>query len=263
MSQSQPASAETRPQNLDNRLLVLGIVGGALLIYLGGALLSPYTYGDPAFVMDYFKTELLVTGYLWLVTTALFPADRLGFRWPQLARIRQLLPVLGFFLVTVASWLYMRLSLADGTPVDNHQSLLILRTTSVVGLTEEWLFRGLLLAALCRWLGLRLGALLALLSFGCFHLINLAVGVPPALALMQVVSTILIGSIFLLTAIATRSLLLPIVVHAFYDFAVIDMNALAQIGASNLPLLIVPLVGYGAGLVSLVMVLRLQNREVY
>ena len=146
---------------------------------------------------------------------------------------------------------------------DTAHSWLVLRSTVLVGINEEWIFRSLLLAAFCRWWGLRLGAIVALISFGAFHLLNMAGGVPLSLGAVQVVSTILLGSIFLMGAIDSRSLLLPMAVHALYDFAVLDITAFNQAGANPTPLLIAVVVGVILGIVSLVRIARLQGGEPY
>jgi membrane protease YdiL (CAAX protease family) len=114
---------------------------------------------------------------------------------------------------------------------DAFTSLLLLRTTLLVGLNEEWLFRGLALAAFSHWWGWRRGWLAALLAFGCLHLLNLIGGVPPAAAAFQFLNTMLLGSVFLLAAVATRSLLWPMLGHAAYDWAVIDAARFIAVGA--------------------------------
>jgi membrane protease YdiL (CAAX protease family) len=121
-------------------------------------------------------------------------------------------------------WWFLRSSLPADVPAHDRLALLVLRTTLLVGLNEEWLFRGLLLAAFCRWWGLRRGSVAALLAFGAFHLLNMAAGVPWQNALVQFCVTFTLGAVFLMAALGTRSLLLPMVGHALYDAAVIGMG---------------------------------------
>ena len=78
----------------------------------------------------------------------------------------------------------------------------------VGGLGEELLFRGLIQSALCNWLGLAAGLVLASLIFGLVHLIT------PTYA---VVATV-VGAYFGWLAIAFDNLLPAIVAHAVYDF---------------------------------------------
>ncbi len=252
-----------RLRNLDNRLLVAAVFVIAMAIYLHGALHSEHPYGDPRFVVEYFATEVKVAAFLLLATVLFFPPERIGFRRPQFGQVRHLLPLAVLLACAVGAWFAARLSLPAGVTIDHESSLLVLRTTLLVGLTEEWIFRGLLLAALCRWLGARRGAFSALLLFGAFHLLNIAAGAPPLFAALQVVSTILIGSTLLLAAIGTRSLVVPIVVHAIYDFAVIEGGTLAQAGGSSLPTLVVLVAGFCTGIFALISIARLPPKEPY
>lgn len=157
----------------------------------------------------------------------------------------------------------MRLSLPEGVAPDAAHAWLFLRSTVLVGINEEWIFRGLLLAAFCRWWGLRRGAVIALICFGGFHLLNVAAGVPLRLGAIQVATTILLGSVFVMGAIDTRSLLWPMAVHALYDFAVLDMMAPATAGANRGGLVVTAAAGGMLGVVSLVEMLRLGNGMPY
>jgi uncharacterized protein len=256
-------SADRRLRNLDNRLLVSAVFVAAMALYLFGALQSEYAYGDTRFAIGYFTTELQVAAFLLVVTIVFLPARRIGFRRPQRGSARGLWPFTVFMLIAMGAWIAARLSVPSNVAVDNETSLLILRTTLLVGLTEEWIFRGLLLAALSRWLGLRRGAAVAVAMFGLFHLLNIVAGVPPLMGALQAGLTMLMGSTFLLAAVETRSLMVPILAHAFYDFVVIDMTNLMQAGASGVPILVVSAIGVLAGIASLIRIARLQAREPY
>jgi uncharacterized protein len=257
------ASPATRLQHLDSRPLVAAIFLIALALFLAGIARSTYGYQDPRFVVGFFGTELQVLAFLTFVTAWLLPVDGIGLRLPRAAGVWRVAPLALLAIVVLGAWWIMRGSLPAGVAPDTAYSWLVLRSTVLVGINEEWIFRGLLLAALCRWWGLRRGAIVALICFGAFHLLNMAAGVPLRLGAVQVVTTILLGSVFLMAAIDTRSLAWPMVVHALYDFAVIDMSALAHAGASSTPLAIAAAVGGVLGLVSLVRVTRLKGGAPY
>ncbi len=263
MNLLRPASSGERLQNLDNRPLVLAIFLVTLGLFLAGILGSTYPYTDARFVVGFFGTELQVTAFLAFATAWLLPVDRLGLRVPRSPGVWHIAPLAGLAIAILAAWWATRHSLPAGTAPDTAHSWLVLRSTVLVGINEEWLFRGLLLAALCRWWGLRRGAIAALIGFGAFHLLNMAAGVPLSLGAMQVVSTILLGSIFLMGAIDSRSLVWPMAVHALYDFAVLDMTALNVAGANPTPMLIAVVVGIVLGIISLVRVARLKGGEPY
>jgi membrane protease YdiL (CAAX protease family) len=208
-------------------LLYLGSMG--VLLY--GCATSPFDYTDPRFVVSFFPTQVAVL-LLLLATFALVPGASIGLRRPALVSVRQVVP-LGLVVGTAFfGWLAARLTLPPGAPVDNGLSLGILRTTLLVGVTEEWVYRGLALAFLWRLLGARHGAYLALLLFGLLHLLNMAAGVPPPLAATQVLITMTIGASLLLAAVGTRSIWVVALLHGLYDFLVIDANSLRAAGAA-------------------------------
>lgn len=264
MSFFKPASPEARLHNMDNRWLMPALFIGALLIYLVGGLLSPYQYTDPHFVIYYFGTELQVVAYLLLITLLFLPADRIGLRRPQLASVRYLLPFVLWLLVVLGAWLTVRMSVPTAVTAHAVDPWLILRTTLVVGVTEEWVFRGIVFAVLARWLGLRRGAYAALAAFGCFHLMNIVIGMPVAGALAQTVLAFMSGSILLLAAIATRSLWIPMIGHGLYDFFVFDIARMVQAsGGSSVASLVVMANGIVLAIICLVLISRLPGEEPY
>jgi membrane protease YdiL (CAAX protease family) len=191
---------------------------------------APYT--SPAFVIGYASTELQLTVLLLLATAVFWRGSRLGLRWPQAPETwSQLAPLTLLVALAVGARLWTGAQVVADARPDAPTSLLLLRTTLLVGLNEEWLFRGLALAAFSHWWGWRRGWLAALLAFGCLHLLNLIGGVPPAAAAFQFLNTMLLGSVFLLAAVATRSLFWPMLGHAVYDWAVIDATRFIAAGA--------------------------------
>lgn len=219
-------------RSLDRRVPVWGVLAAALVLLAWGELRATAPYSSPDFVVGYFWTELQLTALLLLATAWWWPPRRLGLRLPQAPGAWvQVLPLalLVALALAVRFWTGAQLSAAS-TP-DSATSLLILRTTLAVGVNEEWLYRGLALAAFSHWWGWRRGWMAALLAFGCLHLINLIGGVPPAAAAFQFFNTMLLGSVFLLAAVATRSLLWPALGHALYDWAVIDTARCIAAGA--------------------------------
>lgn len=120
--------------------------------------------------------------------------------------------------------------------------------------------RGLALAAFCHWWGWRRGWPAALLAFSCGHLLNLIGGVPVWGAAFQFVDTFLMGSVFLLAAVATRSLMGPMLVHAVYDWAVTDTARHVAAGASNVGSASLAVFALGLGLHSLWTLWRLPDR---
>lgn len=246
---------------LDKHWLVILVYLVSLALLLRGAIHVSYSYGDPRMVAGFWSTELLVALMLLLATLAFFPAARIGLRWPHLDKPWQLLPLLLLVGSAMGVWVFVRVTLHPAIMLDNKLSLKILRTTLLVGVSEEWMYRGLLLAALSRWFGLRRGALVSLLLFGALHLLNMISGLTLVYGMLQFGMTILIGATFVLAAIGSRSLLIPMLMHGIYDFCVIDTLSTVQAGAKSWPILIVSVMGLVCGILSLVWIARLKGQE--
>lgn len=206
-----------------------------LLVYLGsmglllwGLLQSPFPYSDPRFVVGYAFTEIKVAAFLAVCTLLFLPPRRIGLRAPKWVDGRLLVPLLIQVGIAGVGWAWSRWpTLAAAEPV-SPPALHILHTTMIVGLTEEWVYRGVIFAALSAWLGLHRGAWLSLAAFGLLHALNLAGGQSPVAVAVQVVLAALSGANLLLAALATRSLWLPMLLHGVYDFFVIDRARLPQ-----------------------------------
>ena len=95
------------------------------------------------------------------------------------------------------------------------------------------------------------------------HLLNLITGIPAVGAVFQFFNTLLLGSMFLLAAVATRSLLWPMVAHALYDWAVIDTARYIAVGASEMGSLIQTVIALLLGCWSVWMLWHLPERVPY
>lgn len=254
-------SEKARLQRLDRVWPALAVPG--LIVVLSLYHLSSITarYDDPHFIAGLFMSELVVAVYLLLAVLLFFPPDRIGLRLPQAHKQQQLLPLAILMMTTLACWLTMRLSLPASTIVDNKLSLGLLKTTLLVGFNEELMFRGLVMAALSRYMGLRKGALISLMLFGLVHMSNTLIGVKFMYSLAQVFAAMLTGSLLLLAALATRSLLVPMAAHALYDFMVLDMSTMATASANPLLILLVPLTSISLGIYCLWQIFHLPEQE--
>jgi membrane protease YdiL (CAAX protease family) len=254
--------AETgRMRLLDRRMPMAAVFAAATALFVLGLLRAPYPYSDPRFAVALFGTELQVALLLAVVTAAWFPIRRLGLRTPRLVAVRRIAPLALLLLAAAGAWVAARFTLPAGAAFDDGLSWQVLRSTALVGLNEEWLFRGLALAAFCRWWGLRRGALAATAAFGAFHAINALAGQPAAMVAVQVAVTFVLGAIFLMAAIGARSLIPAMLGHALYDFAVIDIGRLVAAGASPTTALVLPLIGLVLGVWCLVEIGRLRGSE--
>lgn len=96
-------------------------------------------------------------------------------------------------------------------------------TVLLVGVTEELTFRGVVLVAVRRLRTTERAALwISVTAFGLFHLGNLLLGAEIAVTLRQVVQTTLIGAILYCARRSSSTILLPIAIHAAYDWLVLQ-----------------------------------------
>ena len=91
-----------------------------------------------------------------------------------------------------------------------------------IGIREECFFRGAIQSILAKKYidsvkGVWFAALIASSIFGIFHLINIFTGYDPLVVLMQTISATSTGLFFAAVYLRSRSILVPILVHALID----------------------------------------------
>ena len=98
-------------------------------------------------------------------------------------------------------------------------------TVALVGLTEELTFRGAILVGARRMLDKEWkAALFATSLFGLFHLPNAILGSPLPGELVHVVQTAALGMLFYALRRLSGTIWLPVIVHAVWDFVVLQGN---------------------------------------
>lgn len=139
-----------------------------------------------------------------------------GITAPQTLRVA-LLPAL--FVVAL-----LGLAVASGLPETEILTRIAINT-AFVGISEELMFRGVLLAPLVASFGIRRGVLFGALAFGAVHSLNaLATGeIGPAVA--QSALAIGMGLWAARLRLATGSLFAPIVLHGLWDLALVAVIA--------------------------------------
>lgn len=159
---------------------------------------------------------LVVTGLGWWRIATVDPA-RTRLRWTWLAPLLILLVCL------------VRLPLVDWSALPVRYFLLLAVGVLAVGVFEELMTRGVLLVGLRRRLP-EFGVWIAsCVLFGLLHLLNALAGAGIGVTLVQVVFAASFGSTLYLARRLTGNLLLPVVLHAVWDFGSIAVSATTDV----------------------------------
>jgi membrane protease YdiL (CAAX protease family) len=126
-------------------------------------------------------------------------------------RARALLPLLPLLLFPALQALAFKLGTRDVVTI-----LIIVEAAIAAGVTEEAVFRGVILRAL-EPLGRFLAAGLSAALFGLVHLVNLAAGADPLATAAQIIGAVGLGFAFAAAVFATGSIWPVIAVHAGMD----------------------------------------------
>jgi membrane protease YdiL (CAAX protease family) len=159
---------------------------------------------------------LLLTGvatYLGWWRPALFEARRSGPGWALVVPVLLAVMVIGGMF-----------SVDFGDGVGSLLPLLALGTL-LVGFSEELLTRGLGLVGFRGGVSERAAWLWTSLLFGLLHGVNVLFGQPLGETVYQIVFAFLVGSAFYVTRRVVGTLLLPMLLHAAWDFGTIGTEA--------------------------------------
>ncbi|HQR70152.1 MAG TPA: CPBP family intramembrane metalloprotease [Burkholderiaceae bacterium] len=96
--------------------------------------------------------------------------------------------------------------------------LFVIMNTMLVGLSEEWMFRGVLFQGLRSRLALWPAILLTSALFGAVHVMNVVTTGQLGEAVVQAVAAFMSGMVMIALLIRTGSIWVPIVYHALWDF---------------------------------------------
>ena len=148
----------------------------------------------------------------------LFILSRLN-RWSDLAFVRpesaRSLRVLWFPALYLA--FFGAIAAFSGVPLPARQILFVVANVALVGLSEEFMFRGVLFRALRSRLRTWPAILFTSVLFGGIHVFNVFITGELLSAAVQAVAATLSGFIFMALLLRTGSLWVPIVYHALFD----------------------------------------------
>jgi membrane protease YdiL (CAAX protease family) len=153
------------------------------------------------------------------LATFIWRWNDLRFVWPD---VGQSLRLAWFPLVYLALFLGMALFL--GLPPLGIM-LFVAINTALVGLSEEWMFRGVLYRGLRSRFAIWTAIILSCLLFGSVHVLNVFVTGEFGEAVLQAMTAAMSGLVFVALLIRTGSLWVPIVYHALWDFGTFTVSS--------------------------------------
>lgn len=159
---------------------------------------------------------LVVTGLGWWRIATVDPT-RTRLRWTMVAPI----------LIVVVC--IVRLPLVDWSALPVRYFLLLAVGVLLVGVFEELMTRGVLLVGLRRRLPEFGVWIVSCALFGVLHLLNALAGAGLGVTLVQVVFAASFGSTLYVARRLTGNLLLPVLLHAFWDFGSIGLSATTDV----------------------------------
>jgi membrane protease YdiL (CAAX protease family) len=105
--------------------------------------------------------------------------------------------------------------------------------TLFVGFSEEMMFRGVLFQALRSRVSLWPAIIVTTLLFGSVHILNVFITGKLGDAVIQAITAAMSGLAFMALLIRTRSLWVPIICHALWDFSTFTMSGASGDGANE------------------------------
>jgi len=103
--------------------------------------------------------------------------------------------------------------------------LFVIMNTMLVGLSEEWMFRGVLFQGLRSRLAMWPAILLTSALFGAAHVMNVVTTGQLGEAIVQAAAAFMSGMVLIALLIRTGSIWVPIVYHALWDFGTFVISA--------------------------------------
>lgn len=180
--------------------------------------------------------ETVSHGVSWniIMAIAVLGVATLVFGWRDLQfvapKLGGLFKVLWFPLLYLAG--FAMLGLLQGLPPASILGFVALNTI-LVGLSEEWAFRGVLFQALNKRLALWPAIIMTCALFGGVHVANVFVTGKLGEGMIQALAAAMSGLVFMALLLRTGSIWVPILYHAAWDLGAFTVSAGSAAGASS------------------------------
>lgn len=200
-------------------------VGMAVMHYGFG-----YSCGQPQMTRVIFFAEVAMTILVFVGPRRRFSWEDLGLARLQPAFPLCFIPFAAVLILALVIW-GMGMVRAAGTLGEEQVTLLfvVLATTLLVGVSEEVMFRGVLLHAFLGQATQKKAILISSIGFSLLHSANVLGGFSASLVAGQLLMTFFVGIAFALVALEMRTIVPLMLFHWLWDFvmvssSIVDMN---------------------------------------
>lgn len=197
----------------------------ALAMYLSNSIFGAL-YGSPKMMLIMFPAELTVIAICSAIVYRYFTWREAGFNTPVSKQLLWLIPV---YLVLSIGWIILLVTIPK-LEVSSEQwknFWLFGLVTLTVGITEELLFRGIILNSLIESVSPKIAVLVSALLFSLFHSINVISGLTVPMMLFQLASAFIAGFYLASVRLKINSIIPLIIWHWFWDFLTLGSNLMA------------------------------------
>lgn len=199
-----------------------------------------YSYNEPSMAKVFIFAEIVLAFLTIFVTVKFYGWKNVGF-----GRIRpkqllwMIVQIIVIFLMVSLFIIFLVRKSNLLTSEDWNLIGIILITTLLVGISEELMFRGILLSSLKRKLSISKAILISAICFSLLHSVNILGGLSFNEMLGQLLNTFIFGIFFSSLAIKLNNIIPLMIYHWLWDFVLIS-SPILNINM-NLITLIVPL----------------------
>jgi hypothetical protein len=209
---------------IENKLKLKATIIGFLLFILltGTAMFVSIHYFDAGYgslqmVRFMLPAEIAMFIICSIIITRYYSWKEIGFRVPIRKTWIWLLPV---YLFLIVGWflLFASINTMDVSHEKWNNFLTVGFVTMFVGISEEMMFRGIILHTLLAKMTAQKAVIVSAIAFSLLHSINIIAGMPLYTMSVQLVFSFIAGFYLATVMIKTKSIIPLIIWHWFWDF---------------------------------------------
>ena len=203
----------------------------------------PYTDSNMVKALIWFEIALVLLAAF--VIQKFFSFKQIGFRKIKKSGLYWFLPILLIVLVSLFFTL-KDLFILELTSTQLSLIATIFVTTLLVGISEELVFRGVVLHAFRQKRNIYVAVIISSITFSLIHSVNYFGGLTIDQIIGQLIATFVIGLYLSLIMVKLNNIIVLIVFHWFYDFILLTYNYLntsAVLEVNNLTEISNPTIG--------------------